>query len=253
MSSNPGTLRIQTPEGISFSFVLASPISRMLAWIIDFACIMGIATLLGYAATFLSVISSDVAQAAYLLLYFAISIGYGILLEWRWRGQTVGKRVLRMRVLDARGLHLDLNQIVLRNLLRAIDSLPFFYAVGGAVSFFNRYSQRLGDLAGNTIVIRTPHITQPDLDRLIKGRFNSLLSYPHLAARMRHLATPQAAGIGLEALMRRDELDPPARVALFGEIADHYRSLVEFPPEAMEQISDEQYVRNVVEILFRTA
>jgi len=252
MVNRPGTLRIQTPEGISFSFNLASPISRMLAWLIDFACIIGVAGVLGKAASVLSLVSDDVARAVYLLLYFAISIGYGIVLEWRWRGQTIGKRALRLRVLDARGLHLELNQIVLRNLLRAIDSLPFLYAVGGVVSLLNRYSQRLGDLAGNTIVIRNAQVEQPDLDRLIRGRFNSLLAYPHLAARLRHLTTPQAAGIGLEALSRREELDASARVTLFGEIADHYRSVVEFPPEATEQISDEQYVRNVVEILFRT-
>ena len=87
---------------------------------------------------------------------------------------------VRLRVLDARGLHLALNQIVLRNLLRAIDSLPFLYAIGGVMSLLNRYSQRLGDLAGNTIVIRNPIVAQPDLDKLIRGRFNSLLSYPHL-------------------------------------------------------------------------
>ena len=245
-------LRIQTPEGISFSFLLASPISRMLAWLIDFGCILGLTAVLGQAAALLSILSADLAQATYLMLYFTISIGYGIAFEWHWRGQTPGKRLVRLRVLDARGLHLELNQIVLRNLLRAIDSLPFLYAVGGVVSLLNRYSQRLGDLAGNTIVIRNPIIAQPDLDKLIRGRFNSLLSYPHLAARLRHLASPQAAGIGLVALTRRDALDAPARVVLFGEIAGHYRGLVEFPPEAAEQSSDEQYVRNVVEILFRT-
>jgi uncharacterized RDD family membrane protein YckC len=225
----------------------------MLAWLVDFACILGFTGLVGKAASLLSLVSADVAEAVYLILYFVISIGYGIVFEWRWRGQTLGKRMLRLRVLDARGLHLELNQVVLRNLLRAVDSLPALYAVGGAVSLLNRYSQRLGDLAGNTIVIRNPHIAQPDLDKLIRGRFNSLLSYPHLAARLRHLTSPQAAGIGLEALTRREELDASARVVLFGEIADHYRGLVEFPAEATEQISDEQYVRNVVEILFRTA
>jgi len=246
-------LRIQTPEGISFSFLLASPVSRMLAWLIDFAFILGAAAVLGKMLSLLPVISADVAKATYLMMYFVISIGYGILFEFRWRGQTPGKRALRLRVLDARGLHLAPNQIVLRNLLRAIDSLPLLYAVGGVVSLLNRYSQRLGDLAGNTIVIRNPVVRQPDLDKLIRGRFNSLLTYPHLAARLRHLVSSQAAGIGLEALTRRDELDAGARVSLFGEIADHYRALVEFPPEATEQISDEQYVRNVVEILFRTA
>src|SRR3982750_4603560 len=100
MLERPGTLQIRTPEGISFSFILASPISRMLAWLIDFACIIGVAGLLGKAASLLSLVSADAAEGVYLLLYFAFSISYGIALEWRWRGQTVGKRALRLRVLD---------------------------------------------------------------------------------------------------------------------------------------------------------
>ena len=49
-----------------------------------------------------------------LVLYFVISIGYSILLEWRWRGQTVGKRLFGLRVIDVHGLRLQPAQIVLR-------------------------------------------------------------------------------------------------------------------------------------------
>ena len=59
--------------------------------------------------------------------------------------------------------------------------------------------------------------------------------------------------MALEALLRRDEFEPLARLQLFADLAAHFRSLVEFPPEAAEQLSDEQYVRNVVEILYRSA
>jgi len=52
-------------------------------------------------------------------------------------------------------------------------------------------------------------------------------------------------------LLRRDDFDPAARVELFRELAGHFRSLVEFPAEAVEQLSDEPYVRDVVEILFQ--
>ncbi|MCP4689329.1 MAG: RDD family protein, partial [Desulfobacterales bacterium] len=44
---------------------------------------------------------------------------------------------------------------------------------------------------------------------------------------------------------------PRARVSLFRELADHFKKIVAFPPEAVEGISDEQYIRNVVEALFR--
>jgi hypothetical protein len=51
--------------------------------------------------------------------------------------------------------------------------------------------------------------------------------------------------------MRRDELDPEARSGLLRKIANYFRSIVEFPEEATYGFTDEQYIRNVVDILFR--
>ena len=51
--------------------------------------------------------------------------------------------------------------------------------------------------------------------------------------------------------MRCDLLDPSARVELFGEIVGHFREKIAFPPEAIEGITDEQHVRNVVDTLYR--
>jgi hypothetical protein len=58
--------------------------------------------------------------------------------------------------------------------------------------------------------------------------------------------------LALQALMRRDEFDPPARVLLFRELVAHFQAIVDFPPEATEGIADEQYVRNLADILFRS-
>jgi hypothetical protein len=65
--------------------------------------------------------------------------------------------------------------------------------------------------------------------------------------------SPSEAGIALQSLLRRDQLNPEARLELFAEIASHMKQIVEFPQEAMEGITDEQYVRNVVDLLFRNA
>ena len=62
--------------------------------------------------------------------------------------------------------------------------------------------------------------------------------------------TPREAGLAVQALLRRDEFDPDARVELFREVAAHFRSLVEFPEEAVHGVADEQFVRNVVDIVF---
>jgi hypothetical protein len=124
--------------------------------------------------------------------------------------------------------------------------------VGGLASFFSRRAQRLGDLAANTVVVYNPKPAEPDLDQLLAGKFNSLRQHPHLEARLRQRVSPDEARLALQALIRRDELDPEPRVALFSELAEHFKSIVHFPPEAIDAMPDEQYVRNVVDILFRT-
>jgi uncharacterized RDD family membrane protein YckC len=246
------TLRIMTPEGVVFSQRLAGPVIRFVAWTVDAAAIAAMLMILGIPLGLLGVISGDLAGAVSALGYFAISIGYGIVLEWFWRGQTIGKKLLRLRVVDAEALRLQFNQIVIRNLLRFVDALPLFYFVGGVACWFSRKYQRLGDLAANTIVVRHPQVSEPDLDQLLAGKYNSLRQFPHLEARLRQHVTPAEASIALQALLRRDDFDPQARIELFSQLATHFRAKVVFPAESTEGLSDEQYVRNVVDLLHRT-
>lgn len=245
------TLTIRTPEGISFSFMLASPVTRFLAYAVDLACISAIGTVIRVLLAISDLFGLDLGVAVGILAFFLLQIGYGLVCEWFWRGQTIGKRMLRLRVVDAHGLRLQFSQVAIRNLLRFVDMLPAFYLVGGIVALLNRRTQRLGDLAANTIVIRTPQIEQPDLEQILAGKFNSLRSYPHLEARLRQKISPFEAGLALQALLRRDEFEARSRAELFERLGGHFRSLVEFPPEAVEGISDEQYLRNVVDAVFR--
>jgi len=245
------TLTIRTPEGVEFSLLLAGPITRFLAWSVDLLMILAINKLLNVVLSLVGILSQDLATAGNILGYFVISIGYGICLEWYWQGQTLGKRLLRLRVTDVHGLQLQFSQIVIRNLLRFVDSLPALYLVGGVACLINRYSQRLGDFAANTIVVWNPRVDEPDLDQLLEGKFNSFCGYPHLEARLRQHVTPAEAQIALQALLRRDEFDPQARVDLFERIVSYYKNIVAFPTEATDGISDEQYVRNIVDALFR--
>lgn len=246
-------LTIRTPEGIAFSLPLASPASRMLALVIDLLVIMAASSVISKALQPLVQINPDIVQATGLMLYFAVSLLYGILTEWLWRGQTLGKRMLGLRVIDSAGLRLEPSQIIVRNVLRFVDGLPGLYLVGGIVCVLNSRRQRLGDIAAGTVVIRVADVRRPDLDQVLGSKYNSLAAYRHLSARLRQRVSPELASIALEALIRRDRFDPLARLAVFAELAAHFRSIVEFPAEAVEQLADEQYVRNVVEILFRAA
>ena len=245
------TLTIRTPEGILFSLPIASPIIRFLALAIDKAC-TAIAAIV--AITFIGlfgIVSPDIAGAVWILVSFLIFTGYPIAMEWFYRGQTVGKIVMHIRVIDEQGLKLRFSQVVIRNLLRVVDMLPGLYFVGGLSSFVSPHGQRIGDIVANTVVMRHVKIAEPDLDQINPGKFNSFREYPHISARLRQNTSPVEAGIALQALLRRNTLEDNARLELFAAIRAHIEAKVRFPPEAVEGISDEQYVRNVADILFR--
>jgi uncharacterized RDD family membrane protein YckC len=249
-SDKTSKLLIRTPEGIIFSLTLAGPVTRLLAWSVDIGCIAVATIMTSILLNVFTIVSIDFSSALTVIAGFVISIGYAITLEWYWRGQTLGKKLLRLRVVDIQGLRLQFSQIMIRNILRIVDSLPFFYAVGGLACFLSIRSQRLGDFAANTIVIRIPEFADPDLSQITAGKFNSLRAYPHLCTRMRQLTSPQEAAIAVRALLRRNQLQPDARIELFAAIADHFRNVVPFPEEVTYGITDEQYIRNVVDVLF---
>jgi uncharacterized RDD family membrane protein YckC len=249
-TARPSRLSIETPEGVIFSFELATPVTRALAWSVDTAAIAVGGMVLGQAVKFVGNASPDFANAAGVAGYFVISTLYAIVLEWRWRGQTIGKRLFGLRVMDVHGLRLQFPQIAMRNLLRLLDCLPLLYLVGGLTAVFSRNAQRLGDMAASTIVTRERRDEAPDLEQVAPAKYNSLLGQPHLAARLRSLVTPEATALAVRAVTLRDGYDPLARIVLFRDLAAHFRLLVEFPDEAVENLTDEQYVRCVLRVIY---
>jgi uncharacterized RDD family membrane protein YckC len=247
------SLAIETPEGVVFSYELATPAARALAWAVDFAAIATAGYLLGKVSEMFGAVSRDWASAFSLALYFFLSLAYGIVLEWRWRGQTIGKRLLGLRVVDAQGLRLQFSQIAIRNLVRLVDMLPMPYLVGGIAALTTRKCQRLGDLAANTVVARESRQQQPDLELIAPARYNSLSAYPHLVARLRAAANAEAVGMAARAAAQREGYEPRARVRLFADLAHYFRELAAFPEEAVEGLTDEQYVRSVLRVLYRQA
>ncbi len=244
------SLDIETPEGIIFSYPLATPVTRSLACAVDTAAWAGTAWFAVRMANAAGIVSADWAGFLGVILYFAISIGYAISLEWRWRGQTLGKRLFGLRVIDMHGLRLEPAQIVIRNLLRLVDALPMFYLVGGIAALVSRNGQRLGDLAANTVVAHERRREVPDLETIAPAKYNSLLAWPHLARRLRTLASPEAVRLAVEAVSRRDGYEALARVALFRDLAAYFRSLVRFPEAALEGLTDEQFVRSALRAIF---
>jgi uncharacterized RDD family membrane protein YckC len=91
---------------------------------------------------------SGVPFLIYLLLVFL----YYAVLE-AWRGQTLGKMVMKLRVVAIEG-ELTPGKVAVRTLLRVVDGLPFLYLVGFILLLVTKPRQRIGDLAARTLVMR---------------------------------------------------------------------------------------------------
>ena len=88
------------------------------------------------------------------LASFLVTAGYYILFEIIWSGQTPGKRLLGVRVMRENGYPIRPVDAVMRNLVRIVDWLPAYYAIGVVSMLLNKRSKRLGDFAAGTIVVR---------------------------------------------------------------------------------------------------
>lgn len=238
-----------------FSLVLAGPFARMLAWIMDIVVVMTIWSVIRPLLNLFAFISIDFASALSFLLSFALTTGYSIMLEWLWNGQTIGKRMLRLRVIDESGGRLQFAQVVVRNLLRMVDVLPGLYFIGGTTALLTRRAQRLGDLAAGTVVIRQPRseIELSGMEGPTRGKYNSIQNYPYLEARLRSTISAREVSVALAALLRRDRLDDTSRIQVFEALAAHFKEQVDFPDELLEGLSDEQLVSNVVSTIYSSA
>ena len=152
----PEDLVVATPEQVAFRFETAGLGSRFAAQLLDLVVLSAVLVALGLAGVGLAMVTGQAfaGLVVFVVLGFASFWAYWILPEALWSGQTVGKYVLHLRVIDARGGPITVGQAVIRNLLRIVDFLPWSYALGTAVMFGTARSQRLGDLAAGTIVIR---------------------------------------------------------------------------------------------------
>jgi uncharacterized RDD family membrane protein YckC len=159
----PEKLTIDTPEQIPLEFPLAGVGSRFLALAFDsvlqvaaFVAVLVIAFVAARLASLsipVSGASGTWAMAAVIAGGFLIYNGYFAFFESLWSGQTPGKRLVKLRVIDTSGRPLTVYAALLRNLLRIVDQLPGIYAIGILCIVFTRRNQRLGDLAARTVVV----------------------------------------------------------------------------------------------------
>ena len=154
-------LTIATPEGVLFRLPLAGPASRLYAMLLDTIIVLAAVNGVGLLIYWIFAKAPGFGVMAITLVEFAIGFAYGALLEGFWNGQTIGKRLFHLRVIDQSGLPLRIEQAWVRNLMRVFDALPLAYLVGGISALSSRLMQRFGDRVAGTLVVRETPLPAP--------------------------------------------------------------------------------------------
>jgi uncharacterized RDD family membrane protein YckC len=242
-TSPPEDLVVPTPERVTFSYETANLGSRFTAQVIDLAILAALQAGFGFIVFVADQIihQGTVLVLVLLLGWLVIFGGYFVVSEAVWSGQTLGKRVLRLRALDVRGGPISVSQALIRNIVRIADFLPANYLVGAIAIFVSRRNQRLGDLAAGTVVVRERQAVS--LGDLTAGPQGEPAAPP---VRWRRRLDPKLRRFVVAYANRRDQLPPAHRAELAKQVEPALRALLpdlvsrHGPLAALDQLADEE-------------
>jgi len=240
-------LAIATPEGVRIELVLGGLGSRFTAALLDLVLKAVLFAAVFLLSTILGEIGVVIASVGFLVIY----LGYDIAFEVLAGGRTPGKRRTGLRVLRADGRSVDLLSSAIRNVVRLVDGLVLLYLPGMVSILVTRRNQRLGDLAGNTIVVneaggRTPAAATfaaatSEGDAIPMPAF--LPPADGAAALDVTAVTAQDVGTLRAFLARREGLDPRVRADLAARLSGAVRPRI---GGATEHLGAEELVERVV-------
>lgn len=178
-------LKVRTAQNVQLNYQLGNVGQRILSALLDLIVVIIYFVLVAYAMSIIAsinVFEDSMSLLSYILLFIAPSL-YLPVSEYFWKGQTVGKKILKLKVTKVDGSAPSIGDLILRWLLRTIDvkfgflfiffipknpqteieSVLYFWIiffwvvpfplVGILSMLFSPLKQRLGDLAANTTVI----------------------------------------------------------------------------------------------------
>lgn len=166
------SIEFETPENVRIQYPLAGPGTRFLAWLLDWLLTVVLTVLVAIALLVAAGVSGALESqlrdlradqmdengpqfALYFVGIMVVMLTFGsfcyyFLSEFLMRGQTIGKRVLGLRVVKANGFALDSLSLLLRNIFRFVDHLPPLWVI----PVLSARTQRMGDMVAGTLVVR---------------------------------------------------------------------------------------------------
>lgn len=146
-------IKITTTQNIDIEYDLATVFDRMVAWLIDFAVIIGYVLIAMTVAT--AIWQSELSTYGYIALVTPAGL-YHLLSEMLMNGKSLGKMAMRLKVVRLDGSPAHAGNYLVRWFMRVIECDPFFFfgSIGIGAITLNPKGQRLGDMIAGTTVIK---------------------------------------------------------------------------------------------------
>ena len=231
-------LRIETPEGVDLEVTLAGLASRTGACFVDSLIISATLVVLFIAMSLLGAFAAQSSEDLFLLILgigslasMVVLIGYYLLFESLNGGRTPGKAAFGIRVISVDGSPLGFGAVAIRNLVRLVDFLPAFYAVGLIAIVTNKRNQRVGDLAAGTVVIRDRKVVAAPPANLVEGIDLTVLPPWDVS-----MVSEEEVGLVRRFAERRQSMQPANRAHLAAILAGPLRAKIAAPDAPSDDI-----------------
>jgi uncharacterized RDD family membrane protein YckC len=152
-------LSINTTQNVRINFKAAAVGERILSHLIDFAVkaayvivISGIVFYWLQLDRLFDKLDSWSRMTILLFFYFPVII-YSITLESIFEGQTIGKKIVKIKVVKIDGYQAGFGDYLMRWFFRLVDLSIFFGVVAVITVISSKKGQRLGDMVAGTAVI----------------------------------------------------------------------------------------------------
>jgi uncharacterized RDD family membrane protein YckC len=229
------TIEIRTTQNVDIEYELASLRDRGLALFLDFMILALFFFLL--LMLFIGLFQDSATRST--LFYFLLVIvplfafiGYMVLFEAYNSGQTLGKKIMAIKVIRIDGQEPVMSDYFLRAIFHLVETLLCTGILGAIVISSNSHRQRIGDLTAGTTVIRVRNNFRTRLDEIL--RINSLDNYTPVYPQVKLLAEKDMLLIK-QALSRSRSIGNDVHEDLIHDLTLHLKEVLdikELPDDA---------------------